>query len=197
MTMNLTVTEAARNKVKELIEAENEPGLGIRFGIRGRSGGAFQYDLHFEPDSNRKADDQVIETGGLKFYIDARSASDLDGVTLDFVDDVQGSGFKIDNPNPIWRDPVSIAVQNVIDSQINPSVGMHGGFVTLLDVKNGTAYVALGGGCHGCGMADVTLKQGIVVAIKGAVPEIREVIDSTDHAGGTNPYYQGQAHKHP
>jgi Fe-S cluster biogenesis protein NfuA len=78
----------------------------------------------------------------------------------------------------------------VIDTKINPGVAMHGGYVTLLDVKDDIAYVALGGGCQGCGMANVTLKQGIEVIIREAVPEIHQVIDSTDHAGGTNPYYQ-------
>jgi Fe-S cluster biogenesis protein NfuA len=62
--------------------------------------------------------------------------------------------------------------------------------VALLDVRDNRAYIRLSGGCQGCGMADVTLKQGIEVAIKKAVPEIVEVLDSTDHASGTNPYYQ-------
>jgi len=81
-------------------------------------------------------------------------------------------------------------VQQVFDTQINPAIAAHGGFVQLLDVKDGVAYVQLGGGCQGCGMADVTLKQGIVVAVKEAVPEIREVVDSTDHASGANPYFK-------
>jgi Fe-S cluster biogenesis protein NfuA len=67
---------------------------------------------------------------------------------------------------------------------------MHGGYITLLDVKDDVAYVALGGGCQGCGMANVTLKQGIEALIREAVPEIHQVVDTTDHAGGTNPYYQ-------
>jgi Fe/S biogenesis protein NfuA len=109
---------------------------------------------------------------------------------LNFVEGIHQSGFQIDNPNSVWTDPRAKAVQEVIDSKINPGVAMHGGYVTLLDVKEDVAYVALGGGCQGCGMANVTLKQGIEVIIREAVPEIRQVIDTTDHAGGTNPYYQ-------
>ena len=74
--------------------------------------------------------------------------------------------------------------------QTVPAVSEHGGFVSLLDVKGDAAYIQLGGGCQGCGMVDVTLKQGIEVMIREAVPEIREIIDQTDHAGGNNPYYQ-------
>jgi Fe-S cluster biogenesis protein NfuA len=78
----------------------------------------------------------------------------------------------------------------VLDRQINPSVAAHGGFVDLLEVRGGSAYVQLGGGCQGCAQVDVTLRQGIEVAIKAAVPQIMEVIDVTDHAAGTNPYFQ-------
>ena len=80
-------------------------------------------------------------------------------------------------------------MQQVLDERINPSVASHGGHIALIDVKSDTAYIRLEGGCQGCGMADVTLKQGIEVEIKSAVPTILQVLDVTDHAGGTNPYY--------
>jgi Fe/S biogenesis protein NfuA len=78
----------------------------------------------------------------------------------------------------------------VIDEQVNPGIASHGGRATLIDVKDMVVYVELGGGCQGCAMASVTLKQGVERMIKHAVPEIREVIDTTDHAGGTNPYFE-------
>lgn len=77
----------------------------------------------------------------------------------------------------------------VLESQINPSVASHGGEISILDVKGTTIYVKLGGGCQGCGMASVTLKQGVERAFREALPELDEVLDVTDHAGGTNPYY--------
>jgi Fe-S cluster biogenesis protein NfuA len=85
--------------------------------------------------------------------------------------------------------PHGRAVKQVLDERINPSVASHGGHIALIDVKADTAYIRLEGGCQGCGMADVTLKQGIEVEIKSAVPAILQVLDVTDHAGGTNPYY--------
>ena len=80
-------------------------------------------------------------------------------------------------------------VQELIDSTINPAVAGHGGFVQLMEVKDNKVYIQMGGGCQGCGAADVTLKAGIERLIKEELPEIEEVLDSTDHASGTNPYY--------
>jgi Fe/S biogenesis protein NfuA len=80
-------------------------------------------------------------------------------------------------------------VQELIDSTINPAVAGHGGFVQLVEVKDNKVYLQMGGGCQGCGAADVTLKAGIERLIKEEMPEIEEVLDSTDHASGTNPYY--------
>jgi len=81
-------------------------------------------------------------------------------------------------------------VQKILDELINPAVAGHGGFVDLLDVKENVVYLKLGGGCQGCGMVNVTLKQGIETTLKDEIPQIAGVIDQTDHAGGTNPYYQ-------
>ena len=80
-------------------------------------------------------------------------------------------------------------IQTLIDQEINPGIAMHGGYVMLLEVSDGKVYVQLGGGCQGCGMVDVTLKQGIEVLIKERYPQITEVIDTTDHVSGGNPYY--------
>ncbi len=80
-------------------------------------------------------------------------------------------------------------VQELIDSSINPAVAGHGGYIELLDVKENTVYLRMGGGCQGCGAADVTLKAGIERMIFEEVPEVTEVLDVTDHASGSNPYY--------
>ena len=92
-------------------------------------------------------------------------------------------------PKPGLDTPEGQAIQAVLNERINPAVAGHGGHIALIDVKEDTAFIRLEGGCQGCGMADVTLKQGIEVEIKGAVPSITAVLDVTDHAGGSNPYY--------
>jgi Fe-S cluster biogenesis protein NfuA len=86
-------------------------------------------------------------------------------------------------------DEIRNRVQQVLDTRINPAVASHGGVVGLIDVQGNTVYIQLGGGCQGCGMADVTLKQGIEVEIRAAVPEVGEILDTTDHAAGRNPYF--------
>jgi len=186
----LNITEIAKGKIVGLLEAQGKQGSALRVAITGRGPGGYQYDLRFVGSEDKGPEDVVEDAGGFQVYIDSQSAPNLDGATLDFVEGVHQTGFKIDNPNSTWSDPKAKAVQQVIDDQINPGVAMHGGFVSLLDVKDDTAYIALGGGCQGCGMANVTLKQGIEVLIKQAVPEIKQVVDTTDHAGGTNPFYQ-------
>ncbi|MEC9393675.1 MAG: NifU family protein, partial [Candidatus Thermoplasmatota archaeon] len=98
-------------------------------------------------------------------------------------------GFSFDNPNPLWVDELSQKVADIINNEVNPAVASHGGVVELVGVDDNKAIIAFGGGCQGCGMADVTLKQGVEVMIKEKIPEIIEVIDSTDHAAGTNPFY--------
>lgn len=80
-------------------------------------------------------------------------------------------------------------IEALFEEEINPAVAQHGGYISLIDVKDNNVYVKLGGGCQGCGAANVTLKMGVERAIRRVVPEIGEVYDTTDHAGGTNPYY--------
>lgn len=88
------------------------------------------------------------------------------------------------------EDEVKTKIQKILDEMINPAVASHGGYVELLDVKENVAYLKLGGGCQGCGMVNVTLKQGIEATLKEEIPQLAGVIDQTDHAGGSNPYYQ-------
>lgn len=187
----VTITELARGKVLELMRAEGQSDMALRFAVAGRGPGGFQYKLGFVSAAERAADDVVIDAGdGLRVFIDPKSAETLQGTTIDFVDGPEGQGFRIDNPNPLWTDPLSQAIQKVFDDEINPQVASHGGWVSLLEVKDDVAYIQLGGGCQGCGMVDVTLKQGIEVVLKERVPQIREIVDTTDHAGGNNPYYR-------
>ena len=80
-------------------------------------------------------------------------------------------------------------VQQVLDTEINPAVAEHGGVIRLIDVKENQVFIQMGGGCQGCGQADVTLKFGIENAIRAAVPGVGDILDVTDHASGRNPYF--------
>jgi len=186
----LTFTDKARDWIQKIIESQPDPGYSVRLGIAGRGPGGWQYDMGLMLPDEAKPEDIIVDNGVFKTYVDPESAKNLQGATVDLAEAQGQTGLKIDNPNPLWTDPVATAVQQVLDGEINPNVASHGGFVQLLDVKEGVAYVRLGGGCQGCGMANVTLKQGVEVAIRRAVPQIKSVLDTTDHAAGGNPFYQ-------
>ena len=191
--MQLTITPMAKEQILAAIAEEERKGLGLRVAITGKGPAGFRYSLDLVAPGENLPDDLVVEEGDFKIFVDKKSAPKLEGSTIDFVIRLQESGFKFDNPNSMWSDTNAQKVQEVIDQRINPSIAAHGGFVTLLDVRDDIAYISFGGGCQGCGMVDVTLKQGVQVMIKEAVPELRDVLDTTDHAAGTNPYYQGEA----
>src|SRR5688572_29069850 len=142
----INITEAAYQRISGLLADEDRRGLALRLAIIGRRSDGFQYKLGLMREDEQGADDVVIDTGSFKVFIDAESAPNLQGATLDFQEDAEQSGFKIQNPNPRWTDPKAIAIQKLLDEHINPAVAEHGGYVTLLGVKEDIAYVALGGG---------------------------------------------------
>ena len=185
----LTVTETAREKIKSVIEDQGMEVEGLRVSISGRSASAFEYGLGLEVEPS--PGDIVVECGEFKVLVDPESAENLKGATIDYVEDLNSSGFKIDNPNtPTWDNPKAQAIQQLIDERINPAVASHGGQIDLLDVTDDSIYIHMGGGCQGCGMANVTLKHGIEGMIQEHFPEIKNIIDTTDHAAGENPYYE-------
>lgn len=190
----LTVTDAAREKVSAVIETEETHIEGLRISIQGRTATAFQYSLGLATEAQEG--DIVIECESFNVLVDADSAPDLKGAVIDYVDDLNSSGFNIENPNtPTWDNPKAQAVQKLIDERINPAVAAHGGQIELLNVEDDAIYIHMGGGCQGCGMANVTLKHGIEAMIQEVFPEIKHVIDSTDHAAGDNPYYASGGHR--
>ena len=97
-------------------------------------------------------------------------------------------GFKEVSGRP--REEQMKVVKDFFDNEVNPAIASHGGFFTLLDIQDNNVYVELGGGCQGCSMANVTLRQGVEERLKEVMPEMAALIDSTDHAAGTNPFYQ-------
>ena len=195
-------TEAAQKKILELLESKGFLGKGgLRITVKNPGFGAPDYGMALEESAEPQPGDTVIQADGFPVLVDARSLPQVDGATVDFFDQLLQRGFKVEAPPPPpppapaphpeldLSDPKVATIQAVLDQQINPGIAAHGGHATLIDVKDDIVYIALGGGCQGCSMVSVTLKQGVERLIKQAVPTIREVIDTTDHAGGRNPYY--------
>lgn len=186
----LTVSPDARTKIDGVRASNDFPDAVLRVRVLAKDGRRFRYEIALEDPQERAGDDLSVETDGLTVVLDPSSATDLTGATIELDPTVMGGGLRIDNPNEGWQDPVARAVQDVIDRQINPGVGSHGGQVTLVDVKDGTAFMRFGGGCQGCAAVDVTLKRGVETAIRNAVPAVTDIVDVTDHQAGENPYYQ-------
>ena len=171
--------------------------LGLR--VAGVGANGFIYETAFLRSEDVTETDHVEHHGDLPVVIDAGSVDKLRGAVLDLAGDPASPGLVLRNPNPatppITEGEVELSgsvgerVQQLIDMYINPSIAAHGGFVTLSEVDGDRALVELGGGCQGCGLAAVTLRQGIEASIKHHVPEILEVVDVTDHAAGDNPFF--------
>jgi Fe/S biogenesis protein NfuA len=185
----IEITENAEKVIKDLLQEETKSGLSLRMQIAGRGPGGFQYAVRFVPEEDQSADDEAIQFEGFKVLVDLETAPNIKGSTLDYKEDDFQRGFLIDNPNPVWKDSDAQAVQELLDTKINPGLASHGGFVALLDYKDDTAYITFGGGCQGCGLVDVTLKDGVEVAIQEALPQVKKVIDTTDHTSGKNPFF--------
>jgi Fe/S biogenesis protein NfuA len=186
-----TFTDTARDKVREYMEMSETPVLGVRVVAHRFGRHQFRYEMALVMEGEKNDDDVAIEQGPITVILDPQSSEFLEGAEVDFVSDANGTGFKFSNPQAEvhWDDPVAQRVQTVIDERIAPSLAGHGGWVELLEIDGDAAIIQFGGGCQGCGMSQVTLKEGIESAILQEVPEIKRVLDNTDHESGTNPYY--------
>jgi Fe/S biogenesis protein NfuA len=189
----LKISDLAKTKIKEAIANYKKPVIGIRAMAQARSPFQVSYGLAFVDEKNTEKNDKILKIDEINVYIDTEQVEHFEGVTLDYEDGLAGSGFKfIDLPRvpKKYKGTIAEKVVKVIDDEINPGIASHGGFVSLIDVKGNDVMIQMGGGCQGCGMANVTLKDGIEVALKKAIPEIDGIYDVTDHAGGKNPFYQ-------
>ena len=196
----VSVTDAARDKILEVRADEPDADtLALWIEVSGEAAGAYRYTMELRPLADAGDDDLVQRHDDLSVVVPAASVEPLTGATLD----LSGTGMVMQNPNrpsaapsvgsrppADLSGPVAQAVLTVLDEQINPAIAAHGGQADLVAVEEGVVYVRMSGGCQGCGLAAVTLTQGIEVAIVDAVPEISSVIDVTDHAAGANPYYE-------
>jgi len=196
----ITITERAHEQILTLRAAEDDgDSLGLRIEVTGVRGADFTYDLAFEPLAESADDDQRYDDRGLTVVIPAESVDNLRGATLDLPSATAQSGLVLRNPNrpstPQLGDPIELTgtteekVRQLLDQQVNPALASHGGFASLVRIEGSTAHVTMGGGCQGCAVSAMTLRDGIQAAILANVPEITEVVDTTDHAAGENPFY--------
>jgi Fe/S biogenesis protein NfuA len=194
VSVQIVLTDSVIDKLNDSASNFPEKISGIRVSINGRKDGLFDHKLSLVDHGQEDNSDQVqVINENLNLYIEGKNLNNLNGLKIDFdSNDTLANGFIFDNPNPIWDTPIALKLQKLFDEQVNPSIASHGGSINLIDIKGSSAYVEMSGGCQGCGMASVTLKQGVEVMVQEAIPEITELIDSTDHASGANPYFASE-----
>ncbi|MDP9453869.1 MAG: NifU family protein [Actinomycetota bacterium] len=197
----LRVTAAARQVVLETRAAE--PGgdeLALRVEVVGEGASDYLYELTFAPLSEAVAGDALGYSEALPVLVPEPSVAKLRGATLDHV---EPTGLVLRNPNRprptigagsgatlVLEGSVEERLQQLLDGEINPMLAMHGGFAALDRIEGDTAFMTMGGGCQGCGLAQLTLTEGIKATVEDRIPEIANVVDITDHAAGDNPFYQ-------
>ena len=196
----LAVSDAAMATVLGIRGEEPDPeALGLRVEVTGAKGSEYTYDLCFHELSALAEDDVTYLVDDLTVIIPADSVDALRGAELDLPRANGQGGLVIRNPNradPLAGIQIELTgdmaeqVGQLLEQSVNPALASHGGYATLVGVDEDTnVYVTMGGGCQGCSASAATLKDGIRSAIMEHIPDVREVIDATDHAAGENPFY--------
>jgi Fe/S biogenesis protein NfuA len=200
--MLLTVTEAAQVHFRTLLQkeaaegTEDGPRMNLRVYVANPGTSYADIGVTFCPEGDEEPNDIFLEFENFHLYVEKASEEALQEAKIDFEDNIEGGQLSIKAPYLKGRAPVEGSslhdrIEYVLHSEVNPSLAGHGGSVKLVDIIEDDTIIILqfGGGCHGCGMANVTLKNGIEKTLKEKFPEIIEVRDATDHAAGSNPYY--------
>lgn len=190
----INFTDRAREMVRSFIEGDDQ---ALRISMSGPAS-APRFDLTLVDPGERTEAERAVDGGGFMVFVKEADVDALDGATVDYVDRVNESGFEV---RPVARpaaEPrasrgpptgaIADKVRTVLDEQVNPAIAAHGGLISLVDVDETDVYVEMSGGCQGCALSRMTLRQGVERMLREAVPELTAVHDITDHASGENPY---------
>ena len=184
------ISTEAENYILEQLDSSSGKTQGIEIIVDSKTDRKANYSIQFVDYSDTASEKILIDLKKFIVFVSKEGVPYIEGTEIEINEDGELTAF---NPNMSitkLSGSVEEQIQHVLDEEVNPMVASHGGVVSLLEVKDNNAYLEFGGGCQGCGMIDVTLKQGVEVMIKEHIPEIEAIYDVTDHAGGTNPYYQ-------
>lgn len=199
----ITLTQAAREKIQSLVDAEvvREPALriGLARGEGPRSPLERAYDITLVEREDKERTEIAINLDGIRVLLNLDTSNLLGGATIDFAGG--DGGFRVETEKPRAAPvvtatgtagvsgPLADRVQRLFDELVNPRIASHGGAVELVDVADDVIYVRMTGGCQGCAASALTLRQGIERMVRDELPEVREIVDVTDHGAGENPYY--------
>jgi len=186
----IDIRRKAQDHIKKFLNASSEKIQGVSIIIETKTERKANYSIQFIELSDTPAENISIDFENIPVLVSKEVIPYLEGTEVDLNDKGELEAFNPSMSITEISGSVEEQIQHVLDEEVNPMVASHGGVVSLLEVKDHNAYLEFGGGCQGCGMIDVTLKQGVEVMIKAQIPDIEAIYDVTDHAGGTNPYYQ-------
>ena len=190
----ITITDAAQDYLADLLSKQNTTGISIRIFITQPGTQYAETCIAYCKPGEEKPEDTVLALKSFTAYIDAFSEAFLDDAVVDYATDRMGGQLTIKAPNakvPMVNadSPINERISYYLQTEINPGLAGHGGEVSLIEVIDDIAILKFGGGCQGCGQADVTLKEGIEKTLLERIPELKGVRDVTDHSIKENAYY--------
>lgn len=194
----ISFTDRAREMLLSFVaDGEEKETQALRISVQG-SPMAPTFDLTLVKLDEVADDEQAVDVDGFTVFVKNADATTLEGATVDFVERVNESGFEVRPAAATTAPetqrvtnttgPIADQVREVLDSQVNPAIAAHGGQITLIDVEDTEIYVEMGGGCQGCALSRMTLRQGVERMLREAIPELTAIHDVTDHSSGENPY---------
>ena len=192
--LKLTITEAAQDYLAELLAKQDPEVLGVRLFINQPGTPKAETCIAYCRADDKKGDDLVEEYPKFTAYIERRSLPFLEDALVDFAKDRMGGQLTIKAPNAklpkVGEDsPLEDRVNYLLYNEVNPSLAAHGGEVSLVEITaDEFAILKFGGGCQGCGMVDVTLKQGVEKTLMDNIPQLKGVRDVTDHTDRSQAY---------
>ncbi|MFT6300790.1 MAG: Fe/S biogenesis protein NfuA [Saprospiraceae bacterium] len=191
--LNIDITESAQKYLVELLDKQDASGIGIRIFVSDPGTPKAETCIAYCRPGEEKDDDMIIEFSDFKAYFGERSVPFLEDAKVDYSDDKFGGQLTIRAPNsrmPNINDdsPIEDKINFVLQNDVNPGLASHGGNISLEDVVDDIAILKFGGGCQGCGSADVTLKEGVEKTMMEKIPELKGIRDVTDHTDRSNAY---------
>jgi Fe/S biogenesis protein NfuA len=195
----ITLTDGALEVVRSYMDKGEGEFTALRISISGGTPLSPDFELTLVGPGDIRETEQKVDVGDLTIVIEEESVSRLEGATVDFVQRVNESGFEVSLAEtakaaaPVLEGPLAERVKTVLDTEINPAIASHGGSITLVGVQDTEIYLEMGGGCQGCAMSRMTLRQGVERMVRQAVPEVSVIHDVTDHSSGENPFFEGAA----
>ena len=193
----ITLTDGAREVVRSYMDKGDGEFTALRISISGGTPLSPEFELTLVGPDDIRESEKEVDVDDLTIVVEEGSVSRLEGATVDFVQRVNESGFEVSLAEtakaaaPVLEGPLAERVKTVLETEINPAIASHGGSITLVGVEDTEIYLEMGGGCQGCAMSRMTLRQGVERMVRQAVPEVSVIHDVTDHSSGENPFFEG------